>query len=80
MSFQVRKPSRWYRQDSEPGFWIQRLKFGSKFILLQAIIISVTFVCGSFQEIRRDDSGWCAHFNGWMVCNDKAITDYTLGE
>jgi hypothetical protein len=44
------------------------------------VLILFAYLYGAFEEVRRDDSGWCAHFNGFMVCNDKAITDYTLGE
>jgi hypothetical protein len=58
-----------------------RLKFAFKFIMLQAIIVSVAFLCGSFEEVRTDSSGdWCAHFNTFMVCNTPGGTDYVLGE
>lgn len=44
---------------------------------LVVVLLVLVFLAGSYQTTRTDGEGWCVHFNGWMVCNAAAATDYT---
>ena len=57
----------------------------ARFVALRRTVVCVlvlsAYLFGSFDQIRTDSNGgWCAHFNGWMVCNSSAASDYTFGD
>lgn len=60
-------------------FGIENPRRLAQLMLWTALVMTATYV--SLGTLRTEEGGgWCYHMQHLMVCNQRASTDYTLGE